>query len=88
MGYINIVAESNFNLQSFAQQGLRKVDAGFQNIDGEYYRVIYALDDSIISTVSEKGDSLSSVPVLAGAVVYGLFLEVHCEVGVVIAYIA
>lgn len=89
MSYLNIIAPANHALQSFGQSGFRLIDPTVTvNPEGEFYRVIYALDDSIISTVSAKGDSLSSIPVLAGAVLYGLFSEVYCETGVIIAYIA
>jgi hypothetical protein len=88
MAYENIQAPANYYLQSFGQKGFRKVTSAFTPVTGEYYRAIFALEDSIITANAEAGDDLSAQAILAGTVIYGLFSSVAVSSGSCICYIA
>jgi hypothetical protein len=88
VSYSNITNPANFQLAAFGQKGFRRITSGFTPVAGEEYRVVYALQDSTMSVVSESGDSLTSQTLLAGTAVYGLFTSVTCASGSVLAYIA
>lgn len=88
MSYRNIIPESNFNLQSFGQFGFRLVDSLTTLPADEHYRVIQALEETVISATSESGDSLDSFTMGTGLVIYGLFSDIQITSGSVIAYIA
>ena len=90
MGYSNITNPVNYQLASFGQSGFRKLPSGFSlpAIEGEEYRIIYALENSTISVTSVNGDSLSAQAVLAGTSIYGLFTAVSVSSGSILAYIA
>ena len=68
--------------------GFRFVDVSFTPVSDEFYRVVFALEDSTITVVSERGDSLTNENILAGTAIYGLFSSVSCSSGAVLAYIA
>jgi hypothetical protein len=90
VSYSNITSTPNFQLAAFGQKGFRKLPSGFSlpAIEGEEYRVVYALQDSTITLVSVNGDGLTSQTLLAGTAVYGLFTSISCASGSVLAYIA
>ena len=88
MGYSNLNATPNYQLQAFGQKGFRVITSSFSPVSGEYYRAITVLADAVVSVTSEEGDDLSSVTLLAGSTVYGLFSAVSAASGTVIAYIA
>ena len=88
MSYSNITNPANYQLQALGQKGFRKITTGFSPVADEYYRAIVVVNDAVITTTSEAGDSLSAESLLAGTVVYGLFSAVSVSAGTVIAYIA
>jgi hypothetical protein len=57
-------------------------------IQGEYYRVLVAEEDSYVTAVSVLGDDLTAEFVYAGTTIYGLFTEVSVTSGSLTAYIA
>lgn len=88
MGYANINNPANYQLASFGQFGFRKLATGDAGVEGEQYRVVYALEDSVITVTSVNGDGLTSEAIFAGTAIYGLFDTVECVSGNVLAYIA
>lgn len=88
MSYSNINNPANFQLASFGQFGFRRIVTSGTSTAGEHYRVVYALEDSVVSMTSEAGDDLTGQVVLAGTAIYGLFSEVSVVSGSVLAYIA
>ncbi len=88
MGYNNITNPVNYQLQSFGQNGFRNIASGFSPVSGEFYRAITVLSDAVITVTATSGDNLSSVTLLAGTTIYGLFSAVSVSSGTVIAYIA
>ena len=87
MSYSNINNPANFQLASFGQFGFRRIVTGGTGTAGEHYRVVYALEDSVVTVTAESGDNLVGQTMLAGMVVYGLFSEVTVVSGSVLAYI-
>jgi hypothetical protein len=88
VGYNNITNPVNYQLQSFGQNGFRNIASGFSPVSGEFYRAITVLSDAVITVTATSGDNLSSVTLLAGTTIYGLFSAVSVSSGTVIAYIA
>ncbi len=89
MAYANINNPANFQLQAFGQKGFRIIDNTFTPVSGEYYRAVYALTDSVVSTVNLHGDDFTDKDVIQGSSLYGLFSSVSVDAGgKVIAYIA
>jgi hypothetical protein len=88
MGYSNLNATPNYQLQAFGQRGFRQIDSSFISIDGEYYRAFLVVNDAVVSVTSEEGDNLSFVTLIAGTTIYGLFSSIAVQSGLVIAYIA
>ena len=83
----NISNPAEFNRQVFAQDGFRIVTTGFVHPVGEEYVAIYALTACVATCSTNSGDSLSSVSIPAGAVIYGDFASVSVSSGTIIAYI-
>ena len=88
MSYSNVSNPANYQLQALGQKGFRKITSGFSPVADEYYRAIVVVNDAVVTTTSEAGDSRSAESLLAGTVVYGLFSAVSCSSGTIIAYIA
>lgn len=90
MGYANINNPANYQLASFGQFGLRLIQVGQVLPAGEKYRVIQALEATVISFDNEAGGdpSVAALAIPAGFVLYGLFSNVSLTSGSVIAYIA
>jgi hypothetical protein len=88
MGYSNINATPNYQLQGFGQSGMRTISTSQAYVEGEYYRVLVATQDSTISATSVIGDNITSLQVYAGTTIYGLFTAVSVSVGEVTAYLA
>jgi hypothetical protein len=88
MGYSNINATPNYQLQGFGQSGMRTISTSQAYVDGEYYRVLVATQDSTISATSVIGDDITDLQVYAGTTIYGLFTAVSVSVGEVTAYLA
>ena len=88
MAYENVNATPNFQRQVLGQKGFRKFRTGSASISGEFYRAITVLDDAVITTTSESGDSLSSEAIPTGVTIYGLFSSITIVSGDVVAYIA
>ena len=88
MSYSNINNPANYQLATFGQKGFRKINSGFTPVSDEYYRVVYAMEDSTVTVVAESGDSLTSELLLAGTAIYGLFSAISCSSGTILAYIA
>jgi|DEB0MinimDraft_10_1074344.scaffolds.fasta_scaffold300077_1 hypothetical protein len=89
MAYANINNPANFQLQSFGQKGFRLIDSSFTPVADEYYRAVYAIEDSVVDTVNLHGDDFTAKDLLQGQTLYGLFSSVVVAVGgKVIAYIA
>jgi hypothetical protein len=88
MAYTNITNPSNFQLQAFWQFGIRFLTTGMTSISGEHYRVINALEDSVITASTVHGDTLISKLLLRGEEVYGLFDSVTVSSGDVVLAIA
>ena len=88
MSYTNLNNPANYQLQSFGQDGMRTVSTTQPYVEGEYYRVIVAVEDSTISATSMVGDNLTNIDVYAGTTIYGLFTAITVSVGEVNAYLA
>jgi len=88
MSYSNINNPANYQLASFGQFGFRRIVASGSGQAGEHYRVLYALEDSVVTVTAEAGDSLAGQVMLAGTAIYGLFSDVTVVSGSVLAYIA
>lgn len=88
MSYTNLNNPANYQLQSFGQDGMRTVSTTQAYVEGEYYRVILAVEDSTISATSMVGDNLTNISVYAGTAIYGLFTAITVSVGKVNAYLA
>jgi len=88
MSYTNLNNPANYQLQSFGQDGMRTVSTTQAYVEGEYYRVIVAVEDSTISATSMVGDNLTNIDVYAGTTIYGLFTAITVSVGEVTAYLA
>jgi hypothetical protein len=88
MGYSNINATPNYQLQGFGQSGMRTISTSQAYVEGEYYRVLVATQDSTISATSVIGDDITGLQVYAGTTIYGLFTAVSVSVGEVTAYLA
>jgi hypothetical protein len=86
--YLNLNAPSNYQLQGFGQNGVRTISTDQLYIQGEYYRVLVAEEDSYVTAVSVLGDDLTAEFVYAGTTIYGLFTEVSVTSGSLTAYIA
>jgi hypothetical protein len=86
--YLNLNAPSNYQLQGFGQNGVRTISTDQLYIQGEYYRVLVAEEDSYVTAVSVLGDDLTAEFVYAGTTIYGLFTEVSVSSGSLTAYIA
>lgn len=88
MSYTNITNPAAYQLATFGQKGFRKITSSFTPVSDEFYRVVYAMEDSTVTVTAESGDSLTSELLLAGTAIYGLFSAVSCSSGTVLAYIA
>lgn len=88
MSYSNINNPVNYQLQGFGQNGVRTISTDQLYIQGEYYRVLVAEEDSYVTAVSVLGDDLTAEFVYAGTTIYGLFTEVSVTSGSLTAYIA
>ena len=88
MSYTNLNNPANYQLQGFGQDGMRTVSTTQAYVEGEYYRVIVAVEDSTISATSMVGDNLTNIDVYAGTTIYGLFTAITVSVGEVNAYLA
>ena len=88
MSYTNLNNPANYQLQSFGQNGVRTISTDQLYIQGEYYRVLVAEEDSYVTAVSVLGDDLTAEFVYAGTTIYGLFTEVSVTSGSLTAYIA
>jgi hypothetical protein len=88
MSYTNLNNPANYQLQSFGQDGMRTISTTQAYVEGEYYRVLVATEDSTLSATSMVGDDLASIDVYAGTTIYGLFTAVTVTAGEVTAYLA
>jgi hypothetical protein len=88
MSYTNLNNPANYQLQSFGQDGMRTISTTQAYIQGEYYRVIVATEDSTLSATSMVGDDLVNIDVFAGTTIYGLFTAITVTAGEVTAYLA
>jgi hypothetical protein len=88
MSYTNLNNPANYQLQSFGQDGMRTISTTQAYVEGEYYRVLVATEDSTLSATSMVGDDLASIEVYAGTTIYGLFTAVTVTAGEVTAYLA
>jgi hypothetical protein len=88
MSYTNLNNPANYQLQSFGQDGMRTISTTQPYVEGEYYRVLVATEDSTVSATSMVGDDLVEVDVFAGTTIYGLFTAVSVSLGEVTAYLA
>jgi hypothetical protein len=86
--YLNVNNPVNYQLQGFGQNGVRTISTDQLYIQGEYYRVLVAEEDSYVTAVSVLGDDLTAEFVYAGTTIYGLFTEVSVTSGSLTAYIA
>ena len=87
MAYNNLANPSNYQQLAFGEGGFRLITAASTPVAGERYRVVYALEDSTVSVTSEAGDSLDEAVLFIGVSIYGVFSEVTCSSGSVLAYI-
>jgi hypothetical protein len=67
---------------------MRTISTSQAYVEGEYYRVLVATQDSTISATSVIGDNITNLQVYAGTTIYGLFTAVSVSVGEVTAYLA
>ena len=67
---------------------MRTISTTQAYVEGEYYRVLVATEDSTLSATSMVGDDLASIEVYAGTTIYGLFTAVTVTAGEVTAYLA
>ena len=67
---------------------MRTISTTQAYVEGEYYRVLVATEDSTLSATSMVGDDLASIDVYAGTTIYGLFTAVTVTAGEVTAYLA
>jgi hypothetical protein len=88
MSYTNLNNSPNYQLQEFAQNGFRVMDSSSSPVADEYYRVIYALEDSVVSFSAFHGDSITGKTLYAGQILLGLFDSVTVTSGSVASYIA
>ena len=84
MAFENITKEGNFYQSVVGDYGFRYVTAGNNTTDS--CRAIQALEDSVITTTTDKGDALTSVTITEGMVIFGKFDSVAVATGKVIAY--
>jgi hypothetical protein len=49
MSYSNINNPANYQLASFGQKGFRKLETGESGTADEFYRVVYALEDTTVT---------------------------------------
>jgi len=87
MSYENLANPSNYQQLAFAENGFRLITASSTPVAGEYYRAVYALEDSVVTVASENGDSLDGAVLFIGVSIYGIFSEVTSSSGSVLAYI-
>ena len=83
----NLANPSEYRRQVFAQDGFRVVTSASSPVAGESYAAIYVVADAVVTATAVNGDSLSSLSLSAGAVIYGNFSAVSVASGTVIAYI-
>ena len=88
MAYSNLNNPANYQLQEFSQSGFRIMDSSSSAVSDEYYRVIYALEDSVVSFSAFHGDSITNKTLYAGQILLGLFDSVTVNSGSVASYIA
>jgi hypothetical protein len=88
VAYSNITNSAAYQLASFGQKGFRKLETGESGAADEFYRVVYALEDTTVTLTATAGDNLSGELMLAGTAIYGLFSNVTVVSGSVLAYIA
>lgn len=84
MAFENITKEGNFYQSVVGDYGFRYVTAGNNTTDS--CRAIQALEDSVVTTTTTKGDALTSVTIAEGMVIFGKFDSVAVATGKVIAY--
>ena len=87
MSYNTIVRTQDYQASSFGDYGFRVVDNSFSQPSGEKYRVLFVIDDAVITTTTAVGDALTSEAFQSGSYIYGKFDTVSVASGVVIAYI-
>jgi len=90
MGHVKLDNQYNIGLAQFGYFGLR-VLTGNSEI-GETFNAIQAVEDSVISSdivqlTGYQGDeTITSLELMAGTVIYGRFVNIEVSSGKVIAY--
>jgi hypothetical protein len=91
MAHKSINTETNNNLASFGQFGLRVLTSNATA--GETFVAIQVLEDATISgtlTANEQGtigdSTITSLALTAGTIIYGRFVDLQVASGKVIAY--
>lgn len=77
-----------FKQSSFGRNGFRLVKNNTTLPSNESYMVLYVAEDTQITAVTKKGDSLIDESFTAGSIIYGIFTDIQVTTGKVIAYIA
>ena len=75
MSYENLANPSNYQQLAFAENGFRLITASSTPVAGEYYRAVYALEDSVVTVASENGDSLDGAVLFIGFLFMDIFLK-------------
>lgn len=81
----NLFRNSSSNLQSFGQEGFSYITSG--TVNDKIFIAVTALEDTVLSVQSLKGDSLTSVSLPMGLTIYGRFNSLTVSSGRVVAYI-
>jgi hypothetical protein len=87
MAYNTIIRTQDYQASSFGEYGFRLVDNSFSQPSGEKYRVLFIIDDAVVTTTTTVGDALTAEPFQSGSYIYGKFDTVSVSSGAVIAYI-
>jgi len=88
MEKVNLNSTADFQNMMFGQLGSRYIEAAGTGESGEVYKVITALEATVVTLVQPKGDAtLTDLPIPAGVTVYGKFTSVSVTSGSVLAYI-
>lgn len=86
----DLIHESNENLLSFGQYGLRILTS--TSAAGEYFCALYALEGSQVdftnNSINSEGDTtVSNLSIPSGGMIYGKFSDITVDSGTVVGYL-
>lgn len=86
MGYENITKADNFYQTAAGDYGFKHLSGTGSTTDS--CRAIQALEDTVLTTTTSKGDALTSITIPKGSVIFGKFDSITLASGRVLAYLA